>query len=521
MSAEQRIDDQLVELTTVRLQNLMRKQRLEVLALQFIASNFQLNEDLNLPSEIREKLLQRILQWKCFAPKGNLEQFGKMMQALPHLVGERTVSVDFTNMFTFCPIDEIKSSFIQVCELLAQFAPKIEELSMKSSPKLFIQNLLRPLTKMQKLKILRLGCCHFDPDGLIKLSRALPSLWVLGVKSLVINREISGCGNNLLSSALQHLRVLEDDNWRIRLLSFYARVAPQLDYTDASQRDEDTTACLQEDEDKTPNQQRKFLYLHCDEEYFDGKEQLHVKYPFITRLHVGDVFINLYGVGAVDKFSHLKTLVLHSCDLAHVEYLMSVYGQNLRTLHMVYDEESPLEGLTFGRILECCPRLEELKLSNVIIPNSVSGAFPELRSFIWENSSEVDYVMPLLSILSSPKLEEIKLEGLYREEDLRGAATLIEQKMILRHLQSLHLNLVHTVDPDFNFAHFGAASRLAKTASAFLPFLVDVHLSMMNDCILLRYDEVVDQVVSENFQDEAMDMMTKEFEKFAGVAFKP
>ncbi|XP_065346570.1 uncharacterized protein LOC135943831 [Cloeon dipterum] len=525
MSAEQqqKSDVQLVELTKVRLQNLARKQRLEDLALQFVAANFQLYNAFNLPSPIREKILQRILQWRCFDPyNGNLEQLDKMMLALAHLVGQWTVSVDFTNMFTFCPSYKIQSSFIQVCELLARVAPNIEELSMKSSPMLNIQDLLQPLTKMQKLKILRLGCCHFDLDGLIELCMALPNLRVLGVKTLDIDMEDSGCQNNL-SRALQHLRVLEDENGYIRLLSFFARVVPHLEYIYASQRDEDTTVRLQEEEDKTPNQRRKFLCLYHDGQFVDGKEDLHVKHPFITRLLVDGYLIN-FGVETLDKFSNLKTLVLKSCKLTDLDSLMRVYGQNLHTLHIMDNSMRSLEGLTFGCILECCSRLEKLRLKNVIISDEGANAFPELRDFTWENGGNSSVVMLLSSLLSSPKLEKIKLEGKFEVEDLRGVATVIEQKKILRQLQSFHLRLAYTYtrDSNFNMAHFRAAAGLAKTASAFLPLLIDLHLSMIDNSFFINFfNQVSGQVVNEKYEDEALNKMIKEHEKFGGAGFKP
>ncbi|CAB3384487.1 Hypothetical predicted protein [Cloeon dipterum] len=527
MNAKQRkCDLHLVKLTKVRLQNLARKQSLENLALQFIAANFQLYKDFNLPSHFREKLLQRILQWRCIDRNGNLEQFDKMMQALPKLVGQLTVSVDFTNMFTFCPMENVKSSFIQVCELLAQVAPCIEELLMTSSPKLFIQNLLQPLTKMQKLQTLRLRCCRFDFDGLLELCRALPSLRVLGVNYLSYDFEDSGCGNNL-SRALQHLRVLEDDNWHICRLSLFSRVAPQLDYLDVLQRDEDTTFRLQEDEDKIPSQRRKFLCLYYNAEHVDGKEELNVKHPFITCLQVYGSFMKKYGVETLDKFSNLKTLVLNSCKLTDVDNLMIVYGQNLRTLHIVDDWEIPMEGLTFGRILDSCPRLEKLCLKNVIIPDEDANPFPELRDFSWEYDGD-DVVCVLLrsSILSSPKLARIKLLGKFKVEDLKDVATLIEQKKILRQLQSFHLSLVYTSNPNFNFSHCRAAVDLAKAASAFLPLLVDVRLSINDDCYI-SYEDVAAAITendpdpNDELEDEALNKMIKEFEIFRGIGFKP
>ncbi|XP_065345546.1 uncharacterized protein LOC135943074 [Cloeon dipterum] len=535
MSAEQRKDDHLVKLTKVRLQNLARKQRLEDLALQFIAANFQIYKDFNLPSQIREKLLQRILQWKCFVPynNGNLEQFDEMMQALPKLLCWWTVSVDFTNMFTFCPARKFKSSFIQVCELLARVAPNIEELSVTTYPTdydLVIQDVLLPLTKMQKLQKLRLFCVRFDLKGLLELCRALPSLRVLGVQSLEIKRKVAGCGSNIPRDLkhLTHLRVMNVEGWYFYARQkFFSRVAPQLDYIDTWHQDEDTTVHLHEEEGKTPNQQRKLLSLHKAAHPFDGKEPLHVKHPSIIRLQVYGSFIVKYGVKPLDKFSNLRTLVLKSCTLTDVVSLMRVYGENLRTLHIVDDWYNPIEGLTFGRILECCPRLEELRLDRVVIPDEDAYPFPELRDFSWENDAD-DVVCVLLrsSILSSPKLARIKLNGKFKVRDLKSVATLIEQKKILRQLQSFHLSLVYTRNENFNFSHFKAAVDLAKAASAFLPFLIDLRLSVNNICYLC-YEDVAaaisesDPDPNDELEDEALNKIMKEFEIFRGVGFKP
>ncbi|XP_065346475.1 uncharacterized protein LOC135943739 [Cloeon dipterum] len=529
MNAKQRKDDHLVKLTKVRLQNLARKQSLENLALQLIAANFQLYKDFNLPSQIREKLLQRILQWRCFDANGNLEQFDKMMQTLPKLLGWWTVSVDFTNMFTFCPTQKIKSSFIQVCELLARVAPNIEELLMTNYPSdydLVIQDLLLPLTKMQKLQKLRLFCCTLNLKGLLELCRALPSLRVLGVESLLDVLHEDGSENNI-SRDLQHLRVFEDGDWSYFHLSFFSRAAPHLNYIDASHRDSVTTVCLHEDEDKMPNQRRKFFYLYIGAELFDFNEELHVKHPFIAHLEVDGSFITRYGEETLDKFSNLKTLVLDTCTLTDVDSLMRVYGENLRTLHIVDDWDTAMEGLTFGRILECCPRLEKLSLKNVIVPDEDANPFPELRDFSWENDAD-DVVCVLLrpSILSSPKLARITLEGKFKVRDLKGVATLIKQKKILRHLQSFHLSLVYTRNENFNFSHCRAAVNLAKAASAFLPVLIDIRLSI-NDDFYLSYEDVAaaisesDPDPNDHLEDEALNKMMKEFEKFRGVGFKP
>ncbi|XP_065345325.1 uncharacterized protein LOC135942910 [Cloeon dipterum] len=502
-----------VELTKVRLEDLRRRQSLEQLLVRYVAEDIHLfsehNQLVMLPIQVREKILQRVLQFRC-PPRtnGNPEILQKFLNALPQLLSPRTRKMDLEGFFSFGPEN---SAMIQVFGWIARLAPNVEELSMcrVGVRAIRMQSLLQPLSQMKRLRKMMLRVVEFRLSDLSKLCGDLPNLQVAGVGALShVEHDLRDGSEHKRN--LQNLRVLVDNQWCSRYFEMLATVAPHLDYIMVWNHDH---LPLSSDQKETP----PFLKRRCltlEERMIPGEgHKLALKYPNITHLVIEEAYFEVQSFESVLHFKQIESLTFDgvlSWDI--VERILAAFGHQLHSLIICCD--LPSTSLTLEQISQLCPKLELLHLLNVLVPDTTKQVFPELTDLVWINES---VVLSPSSVLSAPKLKKVQLNGVFNLSDLEVCTRMIEKGDALRELQSLSVQLEHTFIPDFNEKHFNAAARFVKTASALLPKLVKVYFNLQVQYFRFKFDGRVGVHIEEKFDYDTYNRLMKEYNKHNGV----
>ncbi|CAB3370743.1 Hypothetical predicted protein [Cloeon dipterum] len=502
-----------VELTKVRLGALKMKRSLEEVAVRHVAENIHLFSEQNqlelLPIQVREKILQRVLQFGCSGSiDGKPERFQMVLKALPQLLSSRTRKVNLDGFFSFRPEN---SAVIQVFGWIARLAPNLEELSLTSVVASIrgVQSLLQPLSKMKKLRKMLLKVLNFRFSDLSKLCGDLPSLQVASVGALWhVEHDLRDGGEH--ERNLQNLRVLEDNQWCLHHRALLATAAPHLDYIAAWYWD---FLPLPSDEKETPPfLKRRFLTLEARGIPEVGLE-LPLEYPNITHLVIDRAYFDVHSFEPVLHFKKVEALTFDGVRcLVIVERLLAAFGRQLRSLSILCVH--PRIGLTFERISLLCPKLEKLNLRNVIVLDNSKEVFPELTELTWVNR---EVILSAAGILCAPKLRKVEMKGVFSLSDLENISKLIEKGDALRELRCLSLDLEHTYNPEFNLEHFNAAARMVKTASAFLPKLVNLHFALEIEFIMYEFDGEESVPIVEKFDSDTCDRLLKEYNKHNGV----
>ncbi|XP_065346052.1 uncharacterized protein LOC135943449 [Cloeon dipterum] len=505
-------ENRFVELTKVRLGALKMKHSLEELAVRYVAENIHLYCEQNqleiLPIQVREKILQRVLQFGCSGSiDSNPEKFQKLLKALPQLLSSRTRKVDLDGFFSFRPEN---SALIQVFGWIARLAPNVEELSLSSVGASIrgVQSLLQSLSQMKKLRKMLLKVFNFRFSDLSMLCGDLPNLQVASVGALWHLEDDLGDGSEHLRN-LQNLRVLEDNQWCLHHLALLAIAAPHLDYIATWYWD---FLPLPSDEKETPPfLKRRFLTLEARGIPEEGLE-LALKYPNITHLVIDRAYFDVHSFEPVLHFKKVEALTFDgvlSWDI--VERLLAAFGRQLRSLSIL--SVNPRIGLTFERISLLCPKLEKLLLRNVIVLDNTKDVFPELTELIWINR---EVILSAAGILCAPKLKKVEMKGVFSLSDLENITKLIKKGDALQELRSLSLDLEHTYNPEFNLVHFNAAAHMVKTASALLPKLVNFHFALEIKFIRYELDGEESVPIVEKFDSETCDRLLEEYNKHNG-----
>ncbi|CAB3380811.1 Hypothetical predicted protein [Cloeon dipterum] len=502
-----------VELTKVRLEDLRRRQSLEEVLVRYVADNihlfFEHNQLVKLPIQVREKILQRVLQFGCSGDNGNPEMLQKFLNALPQLLSPRTRKVDLEGFFSCGPDN---SAMMQVFSWIASLAPNVEELFILckvGAKALRMHSLLQPLSQMKKLRKMMLRVIEFRFADLSKLCGTLPNLQVVSVGALChVEHDLRGRSEHKRN--LQNLRVLEDNQWCQHHRALLATVAPHLDYIMSWIHD---YLPLSSDEKKTPPLlKRRILTLEARGILEEG-HKLALKYPNITHLVIEAGYLEVQSFESVLHFKKIKFLTFDGVlSWAIVERILAAFGHQLHSLAICCD--LPSKALNLEQISQLCPKLEVLHLGNVSVPDTTMEVFPELTDLFWINES---VVLSPSSVLCAPKLKKVLMMGVFCVSDLEKCTKMIEKGDALRELQSLSVDLGHTIIPDFNQKHFNAAARMVKTASALLPKLAKCcfHLRMQYTCF--EFDGRVRVPIEEKFDLDTCCRLLNEYNKHNGV----
>ncbi|XP_065345286.1 uncharacterized protein LOC135942875 [Cloeon dipterum] len=510
-------EDRFVELTKVRLENLRRGQTLEELLVRYVAENIHLfsefseqNQLVTLPIQVREKILQRVLQFSCSDSNGNPEMLQKILSALPQLLSPCTRKVDLEGFFSLGPEN---SAMIQVFGWIACLAPNVEELSMcrDGAKAVRMQYLLQPLSQMKKLRKIKLRAIEFRFSDLSKLCGDLPNLQAASVGALGhVEHDLRDGSEHKRN--LQNLRVLEDNQWCSRHFELLATVAPHLDYITGWSQD---YLPLSYDEKETPPfLKRRFLTLEARAIILEEGHKLAIKYPNISHLVIEEAYFEIQSIGSVLHFKKIESLTFDGVlSWAIVERILAAFGHQLHSLAICCDVP-PSKALTLEQISQLCPKLEMLHLSNVLFPDTTMEVFPELTDLIWMNEL---VVLSPSSVFCAPKLKRVLMKGVFCVSDLEKCTKMIEKGYALRELLSLGVELRHTFNPDFNQKHFNAAARMVKTASALLPKLAKFYLNLQMQYFRFVYDGRVRVPIEEKFDYDTYNRLLKEYNKHNGV----
>ncbi|CAB3384025.1 Hypothetical predicted protein [Cloeon dipterum] len=350
------------------------------------ATKFHLGDHISGP--VREEILKVLLMPKYVSPDSNKKELATLMRALPQLLSNWTKELNLDNLIDLSPPGECRWNVLKLLRLIALHAPNIESLTLRNFKGSLGKKTADCLTEMKQLKCISLDASIIHWRAFVLVCSSLPALRELNFAQYdtsIRSIHLKEIKKDL--PRVSHLRTLKCNRMFIRTRRVLEKHLPHLDLV---VKGIPTLPSMYDECKGQPSSERTFLSRQFHEHLTN--QDLHVKYPNITHFkinfhktcHVRHATLHEY----LPNFQKLEALSLEDMCFPVVYYSLSKYGENLRSLRLIGLRGVPK--LSLNRILEMCPKLEELDLDQIRVENSEPiENFSELKKLTWTSTSRL------------------------------------------------------------------------------------------------------------------------------------
>ncbi|XP_065349479.1 uncharacterized protein LOC135945608 [Cloeon dipterum] len=449
----------------------------------------------NLSIELRESVLLEFVQVTSGSSLGGSQDFmARLEQALSHLTSAHTKKFKFGGLLSSRNFVTMPQDITKVLEVLSTKAKNLELLKINVKRKVHAlcpmleSKSIEAICKLVKLRILKISNFVVQYQKLKSICKVLINLRSVNVRFISFERDMEpeDLDADIEDLKLSFSRLKEflfsslcSENPLIqKLTTLCVQHLPQLEIVNDFAESVTYFSNLESTEG-VKNSDLRHLGV-----YPTHNSDLSAVFPKVTHLKVllmGDEPEE--NINSILHFSNIESLNFHSLPSVSVlDRFFGAYGANLLTLILSCDWQS----LSFSRIFAACPKLQVLKLDDVVISDDKEPIkeFAQLTELKW-TLRKSDGLMPkskVCNILSAlPNLKKLSLSDWTDLEidDLNKLTALIAGKKILGELTRLDLeSKTELEDGAIDVKLFRVFVDLIANAAAYLQNLAVFRLNL-------------------------------------------
>ncbi|CAB3386288.1 Hypothetical predicted protein [Cloeon dipterum] len=499
-------DLQRLSLAKSRLNNLRKNKSLFDLTAKKIVKSFETfisderEDDMKriqrlptLPACLRQKLLDGLceLTSTTIGVDKQMQELKRIFFIFTHLLCPQIQEITLNGMLTFSPEHYRETALSQILLMIAIHAPNVLSLTLSAEKssceqfELFKRAQVETLGRLKKLRKLKLDSHQVKYAEAKEICKQLPHLTYFDVRLDMSDKSIVQ-ENNIedFKEAFSQLKVFlfPSEWWCDSTRYLFKRCLqhlPQLEVVQGCVCSSLYAPTLASPDNFGDSLQPSALcYLNVDWKAIS--RPWHLKFPNVRHLHLeGNYGVSMEYIKPVLQFKKIESLELNDFGGKEEKTLIKTYGHNLHTLQLVFLSSPPQ--IELKTIFSNCPKLQTIVLVRANISDSSTPIkfFPPLKQFTWVTSDSTKNAF-LSNILQAPTLETISLSyENYDVEDLKAVSALIAEKKILRQLRKFQFISSLIEMESVNKGFFGAISDVIKNASAFLPNLSSVEMTLV------------------------------------------
>ncbi|CAB3378843.1 Hypothetical predicted protein [Cloeon dipterum] len=337
---------------------------------------------LNLACDLRNLVIETLVELKCIDANGDLPQFMVLLKALWVLLNVKTRIFKFGWLMSHCPLARRSEGYLKVLNIIIRCAPFVEVLIIDARNAYLTRR--DQITQDIVDEILYLECLHtLEINSLIvsyvevmTFGYQLPFLEVLRVDN--INFEDADLSIDDIKENFSNLKIFQFNSFNRRyvatrnmLIRLCIEHIPNLEVVGD---DVDSFGSFEGYDDRLPAIcpflnltafELQHLCTSSSQIFLTPFAFLH--FPRVTHLKIKWESNDEDSWTSLLNFRNISCLSLEAASFAKIlNQFLTVYGSNLKSLHLT-GKGSTLPRISFGQIFNTCEKLEKLTLNRVIM----------------------------------------------------------------------------------------------------------------------------------------------------------